>query len=89
MNKIKFYFYIILSIFFNQNTFSYENTIIYKVNNEIITSYDVKKEVKYLISLNTNLKSLKKNEISTILERNQISLSICCYTNRNSTLRFL
>tara|TARA_B100000768_G_scaffold130743_1_gene121419 strand:- start:251 stop:1192 length:942 start_codon:yes stop_codon:yes gene_type:complete len=63
MNKIKFLFYIILLILFNQNTFSFENTIIYKVDNEIITSYDIKKEVKYLISLNTNLKSLKKNEI--------------------------
>ena len=63
MNKIKFLFYIILLILFNQNTFSFENTIIYKVDNEIITSYDIKKEIKYLISLNTNLKSLKKNEI--------------------------
>ena len=33
--------------FFNQNTFSFENTIIYKVDNEIITSYDIKKELKY------------------------------------------
>ena len=76
MNKIKFLFYIILSIFFNQNTFSYENTIIYKVNNEIITSYDVKKEVKYLISLNTNLKSLKKNEILRLAHQSAIKEKI-------------
>ena len=76
MQKIKFLFYIILSIFFNQNTFSYENTIIYKVNNEIITSYDVKKEVKYLISLNSNLKSLKENEILKLAHQSAIKEKI-------------
>ena len=76
MNKIKFLFYIILLIFFNQNTFSFENTIIYKVDNEIITSYDIKKEVKYLISLNTNLKSLKKNEILKLAHQSIIKEKI-------------
>ena len=76
MNKIKFLFYIILLILFNQNTFSYENTIIYKVDNEIITSYDIKKEVKYLISLNTNLKSLKKNEILKLAHQSIIKEKI-------------
>jgi len=76
MNKIKFLFYIILLILFNQNTFSFENTIIYKVDNEIITSYDIKKEVKYLISLNTNLKSLKKNEILRLAHQSIIKEKI-------------
>ena len=76
MNKIKFLFYIILLILFNQNTFSFENTIIYKVDNEIITSYDIKKEIKYLISLNTNLKSLKKNEILRLAHQSIIKEKI-------------
>ena len=76
MNKIKFLFYIILLILFNQNTFSFENTIIYKVDNEIITSYDIKKEVKYLISLNTNLKSLKKNKILRLAHQSIIKEKI-------------
>jgi peptidyl-prolyl cis-trans isomerase SurA len=76
MNKIKFLFYIILLILFNQNTFSFENTIIYKVDNEIITSYDIKKEVKYLISLNTNWKSLKKNEILKLAHQSIIKEKI-------------
>ena len=76
MNKIKFLFYIILLILFNQNTFSFENTIIYKVDNEIITSYDIKKEVKYLISLNTNLKSLEKNEILRLAHQSIIKEKI-------------
>ena len=76
MNKIKFLFYIVLLVLFNQNTFSLENTIIYKVDNEIITSYDIKKEIKYLISLNTNLKSLKRNEILKLANQSIIKEKI-------------
>ena len=63
MYKVKFLFYLIYLFFFYQPSFSYENIIIYKIDNEIITSYDIKKEVKYLISMNTNLSSLEENEI--------------------------
>ena len=63
MNKVKFLFYLIYLFFFYQPSFSYENIIIYKIDNEIITSYDIKKEVKYLISMNTNLSSLGENKI--------------------------
>ena len=76
MYRIKFLFYIILLIFVNQNTFSYENTIIYKVDNEIITSYDIKKEARYLISLNKNLKSLKENEILRLARQSIIKEKI-------------
>ena len=50
MYKVKFLFYLIYLFFLYQPAFSYENIIIYKIDNEIITSYDIKKEVKYLIS---------------------------------------
>ena len=63
MYKVKFLFYLIYLFFLYQPAFSYENIIIYKIDNEIITSYDIKKEVKYLISMNTNLSSLEENEI--------------------------
>ena len=63
MYKVKFLFYLIYLFFFYQPSFSYENIIIYKIDNEIITSYDIKKEVKYLISMNTNLSSLGENKI--------------------------
>lgn len=63
MHKVKFLFYLIYLFFLYQPAFSYENIIIYKIDNEIITSYDIKKEVKYLISMNTNLSSLEENEI--------------------------
>ena len=63
MNKVKFLFYLIYLFILYQPAFSYENIIIYKIDNEIITSYDIKKEVKYLTSMNTNLSSLEENKI--------------------------
>ena len=42
---------------------SAENRILYKVNNEIITSYDLKKEFKYLSLINPTIINLDKNEI--------------------------
>ena len=55
---------ILLLLFFfylNSNqSYSLENKIINKVNNEIVTLFDVKQEKKYLIILNPNLKKLDK-----------------------------
>lgn len=42
-----------------------ENKIIYKIDNEIITSIDLKNEIRYLETLNPNIKNLEK---TTILE---------------------
>ena len=59
MNKIKFiYILIILSLItVNTKLFSDESVyIVYKVNNQIITNKDIKKEQQYLISLNNRLK---------------------------------
>ena len=51
---------IFISVFFVNNTFSVENKILVKIENEIITSLDVNNEYKYLIALNPNLKNSKK-----------------------------
>ena len=45
---------------------SIENKIILKIDNEIITSLDVKKEARYLIALNPNTKNLSKDQIYLI-----------------------
>ena len=50
---------------------SFENKIILKVNNEIITTFDVKQEEKYLLILNQNLKKIDPNKLS-ILSRDSI-----------------
>ena len=53
-------------------SFSLENKIITKINNEIVTSIDVENEAMYLISLNTNLKKTNKAEIFEISKRSII-----------------
>ena len=40
-----------------------ENKILFKINNEIITSIDLKNETNYLLVTNQNVKSLTKNQI--------------------------
>ena len=50
------------TIFFSKILFA-EVSIVAKVNNEIITNYDVKKESYYLKILNPNLKNLNDNQI--------------------------
>ena len=61
-----FYKLILAFIFylgFSVNGFTIENKILFKVNNEIITSVDVLNEIKYLNLLNKNLKNFDKNKI--------------------------
>ena len=47
------------------NVYSNEVKILYKVNDSIITNYDILEEVNYLVSLNTNLTQLNKKQISS------------------------
>ena len=77
--KIKFKILIlfILLIFFNQkNINSFENKIIFKINNKIITSLDLENEMIYLITLNPNLKNFNKKEILEISKKSLIKEKI-------------
>ena len=59
IKKIKLYVYLALIIFGLHNYSNcFENKIIYKINNEIITTIDLKNEINYLLALNPNLKRL-------------------------------
>ncbi len=60
---------LIFICFMQFETKSFENKIIFKINNEIITSLDLENEINYLIALNPNLKNLSKNEISEISKK--------------------
>ncbi len=53
-------------LFFSLNSYALENKILYKVNNEIITSIDLLNEVEYLTLINKNLKNLNKDRIFEI-----------------------
>jgi peptidyl-prolyl cis-trans isomerase SurA len=62
IRKIYLIFFFILSI----NANAIENKILFKVNNEIITSLDIDNEITYLKILNPSIKDLDKKVISGI-----------------------
>ena len=62
MARIKIFLLFLVLIFYFQKAFTYENKIIYKVNNEIITTFDLIKESNYLAILNSNLKMVSEEE---------------------------
>jgi len=59
---IKFFFILLLLLIYQVKSFSLENKIIFKINNEIITSYDLENEINYLSALNPNFKKINQNE---------------------------
>ena len=65
--KKRFFFYllIIFHLFIKQVN-SLENKIILKINNNIITTFDVKQEEKYLKVLNQNLEKINRNKIKIL-----------------------
>lgn len=68
----RFLIYLIIFFFNFINVNSYENKILIKINNDIITSVDLYNETNYLLALNTNLKELEKNEIYEIAKKSLI-----------------
>lgn len=59
-------FIIIIFLLFLNNTFANENRILFKVNNQIITTLDIRNEINYLNSVNENFKNLKGEKIYQI-----------------------
>ena len=71
--KKKIIFIILISLLIFQSSYS-ENTvsIVYKVNQKIITTLDVKKEENYLLALNNQLKNLDKKKIFEIAKESAL-----------------
>ena len=68
-------FIIILVIqltFFNNIAKSIENKILYKINNEIITTLDLLNEIKYLKTINADFKEFDQNKIYEISKNSLI-----------------
>jgi len=65
-------FGIIFSIIFFSIPLAIENKILFKVNNEIITSIDILTELKYLGIINKDLKKTTKNQSFEIVKRSLI-----------------
>lgn len=64
-----FIYIFFLSLFFFKSLGAFENKIIFKINNNIITSIDIENEKNYLITLNPNLKNLNNSEIIEISKK--------------------
>ena len=70
---------ILISFFFSLINFSHSEIslkIIMKINNQIITNYDLEKEAKYLLALNPRLKEINEKELMAIAKRSLIKEKI-------------
>lgn len=76
MNIKKFILIIILSLFFKLSAHAFENKILVKVDNEIITTVDIFKETQYLIAINKDIQKLSKDKIFDIAKESLIRLKI-------------
>ena len=63
---------VIFSIIFFSISLAIENKILFKVNNEIITSLDILTELKYLAIINKDLKKTTNNQAFEIAKRSLI-----------------
>ncbi len=67
--------FLLLTIYFLFTSFSFSKIdlrILMKINNEIITTYDVEKEKNYLLALNPNLKEIDENQLISIAKKSLI-----------------
>ena len=62
----------LFSIIFFSVSLAIENKILFRVNNEIITSIDILKEIKYLGIINKDLKKTTNNQAFEIVKRSLI-----------------
>ena len=73
---MKYYFKIFLSIIFLVATFTNSNAsknkILFKINNEIITSVDILNEIKYLEIINSDFSNLEKQKAFEIAKKSLV-----------------
>jgi len=72
------------SLFFFNISIASQNKILFKINNEIITSYDLIIETKYLKLINKNLENLEKNRINDLALNSLINH----LTKKNEILKY-
>ncbi len=62
-------------IFFLLNNFAYSKIdlkIIMKINNQIVTNYDLEKEINYLLALNPKLEEIGKDDLLKLAKRSMV-----------------
>ena len=76
MKYKQFNLIIIFAVFFNFSVHSFENKILVKVDNEIITTVDIFKETQYLTAINKNIQQLSNEKIFDIAKESLIRIKI-------------
>ena len=66
MKKKIFLYLLIIFLLFTKQVISFENKIIFKINDKIITTFDVMQEEKYLIILNPKLSKIDQNRLKVL-----------------------
>ena len=74
---------IFLLSFYTSNLIAFENKIVIKINNEIITSIDIENEINYLKILNPQVNNLDKNKLINIAKNSLIKEKIKIITLLN------
>ena len=67
-----FIYIFFLSLFFFKSLGAFENKIIFKINNNIITSIDIENEKNYLKALNPNIRNINKDRLNLISKNSLI-----------------
>ena len=65
----------LILIFFLFSNFSYSKIdlqIVMKINNHIVTNYDIEKESNYLLALNPKLNKINKNDLLKLAKKSMI-----------------
>ena len=75
MSKV-FYIFVLLILFNCKNLYSSNVYIELKIENEIITNFDIEKEKKYLLALNNNLSQIPEKELYELSKNSIINEKI-------------
>ena len=63
---------IVIILFSFSKLYALENKILFKINNDIITTVDISGEINYLVALNKNISRLDRNKIINIAKNSLI-----------------
>ena len=75
--KLKILSFILIIIFSNfTNLIAFENKILFKVENEIITTIDIYEEIKFLKSFNPNIQNFKETELFEISKNSILKIKL-------------
>ena len=68
LNRKVIFLILIFFIFINFSYSKIDLKIIMKINNQIVTSYDIEKESNYLLALNPKLNEINKKDLFKLLK---------------------